>query len=37
MKKAGNLTIEAIEELRKTYQAINSEEERELEEKNNNM
>lgn len=37
MKKAGNLTIEAIEELRKTYQAINSEEERELEEKNNSL
>lgn len=37
IKKSGNLTIKAIEELRKTYQAINSEEERELEEKNNSM
>ena len=37
MKKSGNLTLEAIEGLRKKYQAINSEEERELEEKNNSL
>lgn len=37
IKKAGNLNFESIEELRKTYQAINREEEREIEEKNNSL